>query len=434
MSAQELLARIEEMERQTGDPKQLEHNRVLLRRQLNALRDPVTRLPLEIASEIFVQCLPLEPPRALPAETPALFLGVCNSWSTLVSSIPALWSKIHIEFPCSEDFQAVLERWFKRAGTHPLHIYLDGPLDAAIAAFVWRSSDQLERLEISTAGEAEEEEEEEEGDEEDRELVFRELLAGTQPEALPLLQALKITGCVGVFSRLPILHLLRVSPALADLSFHDLELVDGDDDDEDEVPQEVVVLPELRRLVYGRDKLALSDKYKLLKFISAPLLESFTLEASASHANVTSFLQRSSPPLQELVIGDAGDLEQLEDFLSLTPSVTRLEINWLARTEELFAILAGSPSVLSGLQTLELSYTDRMPVDDSFVRASETRSNQLRRFVLTYRFRLVAANAARASEILGALRGLVASGMDISIGRVDGPQIDLNELVSGQDL
>ncbi|KAJ6523351.1 hypothetical protein B0H19DRAFT_866849, partial [Mycena capillaripes] len=64
-------------------------------RQLNALRDPIARLPLEISSEIFLQCLS-ENPTPDAEIAPTLLLNVCNSWSNIALSTPTLWNVIHV--------------------------------------------------------------------------------------------------------------------------------------------------------------------------------------------------------------------------------------------------------------------------------------------------------------------------------------------------
>ncbi|KAJ7366809.1 hypothetical protein DFH08DRAFT_663894, partial [Mycena albidolilacea] len=68
-------------------------------RQLNAIRDPVERLPFDISSEIFLQCLPSSkysestvfPPKPRPLTAPMLLLNICNAWTGVALSTPALW-------------------------------------------------------------------------------------------------------------------------------------------------------------------------------------------------------------------------------------------------------------------------------------------------------------------------------------------------------
>ncbi|KAJ7472176.1 hypothetical protein FB451DRAFT_1036811, partial [Mycena latifolia] len=102
MSVTALQARIDQLSadivRQKELLKALEHNRSAAQRQLNALLDPVARLPLEISSEIFILCLPSRPvPGSL--KMPMLLLDICNTWTAIALSTPALWSAIHVDAP-----------------------------------------------------------------------------------------------------------------------------------------------------------------------------------------------------------------------------------------------------------------------------------------------------------------------------------------------
>ncbi|KAJ6510482.1 hypothetical protein C8R45DRAFT_771921, partial [Mycena sanguinolenta] len=81
------------------------------------------RLPLEISSEIFLQCLPPsseKTPGALCA--PLLLLNICNTWTTIALSTPGLWSAILIDLFWPESLTHLLPTWLQRAGHHPLSI------------------------------------------------------------------------------------------------------------------------------------------------------------------------------------------------------------------------------------------------------------------------------------------------------------------------
>ncbi|KAJ6525073.1 hypothetical protein DFH09DRAFT_1372034 [Mycena vulgaris] len=151
MSVQELQARIEEVsadiERQKEVLKKLEKSKSALQRQLNDVCDPVARLPLEISSTILTLCLP-SLPRLSALQAPLLFLYICNAWTVIAVSTPALWATIHIEFPRSQGFNEVLGTWLKRARSHSLSISLHGTFDEGVAAVVRRHTEHLKGLEI----------------------------------------------------------------------------------------------------------------------------------------------------------------------------------------------------------------------------------------------------------------------------------------------
>ncbi|KAJ7181387.1 hypothetical protein C8R43DRAFT_870144, partial [Mycena crocata] len=66
-----------------------------LENHLNTILDPVTRLPLEISSEIFMHGLPHESiPHARQNYAPMIYLTVCRSWRDIALATPSLWSAI----------------------------------------------------------------------------------------------------------------------------------------------------------------------------------------------------------------------------------------------------------------------------------------------------------------------------------------------------
>jgi hypothetical protein len=166
MSAQVLRARIEELSSeitlQKKLLKQLEHDKSLVQGQLNAVMDPLARLPLEISSEIFLQCIRVNPncaaregdpglrPMAGAPRVPMLLLNVCNAWSAIALSTPALWSTIQIDFPCAGGLTQLLPIWFQRARNRPLYISLRGDLSNLndSGSVIWRYGGQIKDLEI----------------------------------------------------------------------------------------------------------------------------------------------------------------------------------------------------------------------------------------------------------------------------------------------
>ncbi|KAJ7457960.1 hypothetical protein B0H11DRAFT_203451 [Mycena galericulata] len=151
LSVDELEACIEKLsadiERQKKILKDLEHNKSLYQRQLNAARDPVARLPLEISSEIFLQSLPSLPEPGAH-RVPMLLLNVCNAWSEIALSTPALWATIAVVFPRARGFQELLGMWLQRARSQPLSISFTNDFDDDVADVVWRHGQQIKHLEL----------------------------------------------------------------------------------------------------------------------------------------------------------------------------------------------------------------------------------------------------------------------------------------------
>jgi hypothetical protein len=159
MSVKELRARIEkisdEIELQKKFLAKLLSDKSLVQRQLNAVLDPVARLPPEISSDIFPHCLSPVPALDLPPSDARggpdpyliLLLTVCNAWTTMALSTPDLWTAIDIIFPCAEGFPEILETWLQRARNRPLSISLRGNFDdpsvPVIYAIIWKHGQQL---------------------------------------------------------------------------------------------------------------------------------------------------------------------------------------------------------------------------------------------------------------------------------------------------
>ncbi|KAJ6541966.1 hypothetical protein DFH09DRAFT_883547, partial [Mycena vulgaris] len=78
--------------------KQLEARKSALQLQLNAILDPITRLPFDISSEIFVECMPTHP-KPGGHLIPPLFLKICRWWTNIAFTTSRLWSEIHADSP-----------------------------------------------------------------------------------------------------------------------------------------------------------------------------------------------------------------------------------------------------------------------------------------------------------------------------------------------
>ncbi|KAJ7727214.1 hypothetical protein B0H16DRAFT_1894515 [Mycena metata] len=135
MSIEALQAHIEQLSAeitlQKDVVRQLERSKCAVQRQLNALRDPISQLPLEISSEIFLQCLrlPHGPRDPVAGRASQLLMNICSGWTSIALSNPALWDKIYLGFPGTQ----VLQLWAERARIRPLSIVLRGDQRASIA-------------------------------------------------------------------------------------------------------------------------------------------------------------------------------------------------------------------------------------------------------------------------------------------------------------
>lgn len=101
--------------------KRLEQRRVL-REQVNSQYSPLTRLPLDILSEIFMAAFPEGDTDSWNGATPLLLGSICRMWRDAAWSLPWLWCTIRIDvvrrFHMSKVF--LLEEWLSCSRQSPL--------------------------------------------------------------------------------------------------------------------------------------------------------------------------------------------------------------------------------------------------------------------------------------------------------------------------
>ncbi|KAJ7902852.1 hypothetical protein B0H14DRAFT_3422312 [Mycena olivaceomarginata] len=349
--AEQLRARIGNLETEIDLQKRLlrklEDDKRIAQRQLNAVLDPVACLPLEISSEIFAQSLgPFQSlgPEAGALHIPMLLLSICSAWTDIALATPALWVAIHITFPCAPGMKELLPIWFERAHNCPLSVSLSGvPFNQDVLSVIWKQGQQLQHFEMDK------------GDGRGTRGGIRRLWEDHSPVGpLPSLQTLAIRGWSSggyTFSFRQISELLHMSPNLTECILCDLEITD-----DAEVAKADIVLPKLRRLIFGEPGIFLFNNV-VLDCLSLPRLEllSISLPDEEAWDDLLSFLKRSSPPLRELTVKfDGLGISNLPQYLCLVPDLRRFEVWWpkCHVMEELFAMLAESPSLVPNLNTL----------------------------------------------------------------------------------
>ncbi|KAJ7482151.1 hypothetical protein B0H11DRAFT_2193269 [Mycena galericulata] len=421
MSVEELQARIKkisvDIERQKKILKDLEQNKSLVQRQLNAARDPVARLPLEISSEIFIQCLPSFPEPGAH-HLPMVLLNVCNAWTDIALTAPALWEAIRVVYPRAKGFPQLLTIWLQRACNRPLSVYLTNAFQQGVVPIIWQHSQRLKHLEICYKQEYGKYSDEDS----DEEIDISEC---TSLGPLPLLETLTIRHSADVddaptYDGSQIIEILRLAPNLVECV---LDCVHPGWYATDDF-QKPVVLPTLRRLMFGKDGEFNYSDSGILKHLSIPRLEALSLSIRSS-ANLLSFLKRSSPPLQKLVLGDGfnrtQNFDQLVECLRLVPALTHLDLGlWpMSRVEEIFAALAESPPhLLSNLRSLIIRLyfvnghaTFTLSSWNTLLRALSVRRTQIRVVHVT-----ISESSKPTVDILAAFKELVAGGMVIFVG------------------
>ncbi|KAJ7655833.1 hypothetical protein DFH06DRAFT_484121 [Mycena polygramma] len=380
--------------------------------QIDAVQDPIARLPFELSSQIFVHFLHR---RCEPGSRhiPMLFLNVCSAWSDIALSTPALWAAIHVEFPRGEGFTKFLETWLKRAGNYFLSISLHGVFNEDVAALVWQHAAQLKSLEIC------------------HDLYHPHILTPAALGPFPFLETLTLgryKSCVDLSIR-HILEMLRHAPNLVELNFDWADVVERN-----YTSTESLVLPSLRGLRFGTadGDLTLEGNLDLLIYLTSPALETLVL-ATIRVAHVHSFLVRSSPPLRELLFlgldHDGLTFIELDQCLQLVPLLTHFEFLG-ANTDlidDFLHALAQSPSTfLPNLRILKIghcwsNFEDFVePSYDDLLRVLSVRRSRIVCFSLTFNADGVSSDyGAPGASLRAAFRQLAAAGMDIYIGDGD---------------
>ncbi|KAF7326585.1 F-box domain-containing protein [Mycena sanguinolenta] len=333
---------------------QLRREKTLAQRQLNEAVDPVARLPLEISSEIFLQCLaPFPGQKPAGDRAPLLLLNICSAWTAIALSTPRLWSAVVIDFSCPEVSTQLLPTWLQRAGKHPLSISLRRNFCSHhIPTIVWLYRDQLKELEI-----VHEEDNSESDDLEDESSRILDLFGDATPEPLPLLETLIVRNEVEYRGLLApqILQLLRLAPNLVNYTYSSTFL------DDLSIPSEKPIHSTLRTLTFGSRGSPPDPDEGILSCLSFPALTDLSVDLRLSGCSIFAFLKRQpTPALRDLVLGmtdyNAPDSVELHECLNLIPSLVRFEM-WCPRPRHLVQFctnLADSPSFLPNLRTLTI--------------------------------------------------------------------------------
>ncbi|KAF7361210.1 F-box domain-containing protein [Mycena sanguinolenta] len=389
---------------------QLRHEKTLAQRQLNAAVDPVARLPLEISSEIFLQCLaPFPEKRPAGDCAPLLLLNICSTWSAIALSTPRLWSAVAIDFYYPEALTQLLPTWLKRAGKHPLSISLRGDFHSHhIPTIVWLYREQLKELEI-----VHEEDDRGSHDSEDEGLGILDLFGNATPEPLPLLETLIFCNEAG-YRGLPapqILRLLRLAPNLVNYTHTNSFLKHFG------IPSEKPMHSTLRTLTFGgRDNPPAPDE-GILACLLFPALTDLAVDLHMPGCSIFAFLkQQPTPALRGLVLGmtdyDTPDSVELHECLHLIPSLMRFQM-WYPMPHYLVHIctnLTDSSSFLPNLDTLSIHLSPFYDSDWDSVWGSLLRAVSTRRIELQ-----IEIFEKPPEDILAAFAELAARGAKICI-------------------
>ncbi|KAJ6530933.1 hypothetical protein DFH09DRAFT_1409603 [Mycena vulgaris] len=414
-----LCARLEELaaaiETQQEVLKSLENTRTAVRRQLNGLRDPVARLPLEISSEIFIDCLLNSTDHPSPTIAPLLLLNICNSWANIALSTTALWANLTLDIPTDTSETAqhreLFSGWLGRARGRPLSLSLSGSAYSGIRAIIGQHAHQLRKLELTLPSAA-----------------YPKIFHKTA--IFPCLKSLTIHDELDadyhLYNVQDSLQMFQSAPNLIEFTIQDRAY-------------RLSEPPAAAKFVHHCLRTLKIDEEgtSILRFLTLPALESLNIafgEENTDNLDLIPFFTRSSPPVTRLTLytGDPWALHMMEDCFALVPTLSHFELSGSAEFQDnLITILTNSPSNqlfpnLTKLTiVLEAHYNDNSWYETLAAMLSVRRTSprvgvKLQSFSLEYRREWWSSRTAGPEEnVKVILRGLVADGMEISIG-VDG--------------
>ncbi|KAF7326443.1 hypothetical protein MSAN_02513100 [Mycena sanguinolenta] len=397
MSVEELQTRIAklsaEIQTQKEVLRQLEESKCTAQRELNAMRDPVARLPLELSSKIFLRCLPSSPSPSKPHAAPILLMKICRAWTDVALATPALWAVIDLRHSRVD----VLQSWLHRARRCLLSITLHKRLNADASAVFGQHAPQLKHLTLC-----------EPGSYVHLSMSFpclQTITFGSQKTLLASLQ----TNILNEWKLGDVAGLLRLAPKLVRCCLRNAPLDSWDPDSGSD--DSTLILPNLRCLEFGSHGGRVGKE--LIRRLTLPALETLRIPLELGpFADLSLFLRRSLPPLRTLVFL-GGQSTEVGEYLRLVPSLTHFE--WLASSGafEFFTALADSESLLPNLRSLNVW-------GRSFNRISAFHPTLLRmlwaRHPRLVRFHLFGEQPKPDAETLVGFRQLVAEGMEIVIG------------------
>ncbi|KAJ7704959.1 hypothetical protein B0H17DRAFT_1038885 [Mycena rosella] len=403
-----LRTRLEELSsaisRQKEVLKSLEQTRSDVQRDLNAILDPMARLPLEISSDILMRSIPAI---SLPhsSRAPLVFLKICHLWSHIALSTPALWAAIRIDSSRAREFNKFFETWIIRARTHPLTISLRGSLDDGIQDLLKHHARRLQNLELY-------------------------LDSGEPLENLTLelssLKSLTIGSDVSTayvpaffFNADGCVETLRAAPDLVECDFDNIYY-------EEDIhaigntlgPLTHTSLQILRLGRHGSD----NNTTCILQYLTLPSLHTLSItDFDISHEDFLSFLGRSSPPLQSLYMNvpiEGWRTDTIHQYFRLLPTLTDLDLHQYD-FGFLDVLAALGDDFLPNL--CHLTIRGYMPDRSEYEKLVSTltarrayRHSPLQSFRLVWQ--LLDWDDAPEADITEALRQLRANGMHIHVG------------------
>ncbi|KAJ7858990.1 hypothetical protein B0H13DRAFT_2672428 [Mycena leptocephala] len=405
-SVPELRRRIDELSSavnaQTQVLRDLETSKSQAQSELNAILDPMARLPLEISSDIFKLCVGSGACRPHYNSSPVLFLRICRLWGNIALSTPSLWADIYFDrhFPDGQRFARLCDIYINRARALPLSFEFDGSLELRGQRLMGQYAHRLRDLKLFILGPED----------------LRQIL----PVSFPSLKTLTVSADNWPQADFPnaeiFVEILRSAPELLECEFD--EIIFGELDSNLE-PWTHACLQALRLgkpqdCARNENNINTAD---ILRYLTLPALKKLDISyLDISSENFISFLTRSSPPLQSFRLlelfcpspdrithaTDDGNLflpflEMLGSARNFLPNLSELTLRGYIFEPEDYDTLIGAltarrASGYAGPESFSLIFSDYNEADD---------------------------DDAPDDDVIVALQQLVEEGMNIHVGPED---------------
>ncbi|KAJ7629022.1 hypothetical protein FB45DRAFT_47326 [Roridomyces roridus] len=291
--------------------KDLEKQKSDAQGQLNALLDPMGRLPVEVSAEIFIECLPSTPTMD-PDQAPAVFTEVCRAWRKLAISIPSLWTRLTDKDVAPRKFDRFFSTWALRVKRLPISLRLVQSLPHLLdGGMLGIYAHKIQKLELHPAR---------------LEVLMRMAFRFVGLTSLTVARnMLGDAAFMPFFNAKPCIELLRCAPNLVECTFVSFTFMDEIHADAAgaSVPLTHTALKHLR---LGHDSRSCTAVF--LQYLTLPVLETLWISSlDIDHQDMVTFLTRSAPPLRSLYLSaDYYGDGQVEQYLRLAPNLTDLTI------------------------------------------------------------------------------------------------------------
>ncbi|KAJ7031150.1 hypothetical protein C8F04DRAFT_1111728 [Mycena alexandri] len=304
---------------------ELERTKSEVESDLNAILDPVGRLPLEISSDIFLRCLPSNP-TCNKREAPLAFMRVCHSWSNIALSTPSLWTTVSFESPCRKSIVKLCDDWLNRSKALPRSLSISGSLDERAAGLVEQHADRLQNLNLALFS-----------GKELRQLTTMSFVSLTSltisQGVVASTQRYRVGGDHHYFSTVDeCAQMLCAAPNLVECVFDGLTFSRGTLRDY-EYPG-FSTHPSLKSLRLGTDDLGSSSSAYILQYMTLPALETLSISyPDIPPSDFIGFLTRSSALLRTLsmkvyTFHTMWSVDVVDALFRLLPTLTHLNLQF----------------------------------------------------------------------------------------------------------